>query len=146
MRILAVDFGRKRIGLAVTDPDQIIISSLAALAFNTKSFWPEFEGVLGQYQPGTIVIGMPAAASTEAPTLKREIEQFAAHIKKISEAAIVFVDESYTSHEAEEHLRKLHANKTSKKKNKQKKERIDSLAAHLILRRYLDQLAGPSSS
>ncbi len=126
-RILAIDFGTKRTGLAWTDELQLSINPLEAVT-------PD-EAVLfiqqNQDQIETLVLGMPSEAthSTEA------ILNFRNRLKNaFPDLAIEMVDESDTSREAREYMIRL----GYKKSDRERKENIDKIAAAIILQRYLD--------
>ena len=74
-RVLAIDFGRKRVGLAVSDPEGIAITNLSQLHFNVQEFWPQLSAVISEYQPETIVVGWPTHENP-AKTIQKEISEF----------------------------------------------------------------------
>ncbi|MDH5716381.1 MAG: Holliday junction resolvase RuvX [Spirochaetia bacterium] len=137
-RLLAVDFGRKYIGLAVTSEDQIAITNLESLEFHKTNFWENFFSVIKEYKPLQLIIGMPYSTGEKSNILK-EIKNFGRHIEKnIPNISIVYWDENFTSIEAENiFIEKSGKSKTSRKKQKEKKEKTHSMAAHLILKSYI---------
>ena len=119
-RILAVDFGRKRVGLAISDDSQIAITTLPQLLFNERNFWTEFKSILLKYEPQKIVVGNPFEGM-----IQKEIKDFVRHVRKIFTGDIVEWDESFSSKQAEDLWIKLANNKTrGKKKVIKKKETL----------------------
>lgn len=138
MRVLAIDFGRKRIGLAISDESGIAISNLPQMQFNSQGFWPELSKLIESEKPAKVLIGKSSLHENEATSIEQETENFAKHLQKLfAELTIEFVDESYTSVLAEQMLNEM-IPKKSKKSQKKKKAQLDSMAAHIMLRQYLD--------
>ncbi len=135
-RILAIDYGRKRIGFAVTDETQIAISTLPVLLGNAPDFRKKLAGILAQYEPSLVVLGFPG--SHEETPLQREIREFKRSLEKITNAPVILFEESHSSLEAQEVMR---ATGSAKPKTKTKKKEIDSVAAGVVLRRYLESIS-----
>ena len=132
-RILAIDYGLKRTGLAVTDPLQII-----ATALNTVST-TEIFSYLQQYDQNeeveAFVIGMPKGMRNEDTDITKAVERFAALLqKKFPEKPVYLHDERFTSKMA---MDALIAGGTSKK-YRRKKENIDKVSAVIILQSFLE--------
>ena len=131
-RILAIDYGTKRTGIAVTDPLQIIATSLATVdtfkIFDFLNNYFELENV------ELVVIGLPK-------TLKGEFSENEKHIllfiekfkKKFPSNNIIRFDERFTSSMASQTL----IDAGYKKKQRQNKKLLDSVAATIILQGYL---------
>ena len=124
--ILAFDFGLKRIGVAVGEPELGTAHPLPAI----RGF-PQIEKLLQEWQPAQLVIGLPLAAGGEPHAMTREAERFARRLEKRFKLPVARVDERYTSVEAESRLRGTKA----------KRSEIDSVAAQLILEQYFDEAA-----
>lgn len=132
-RILAIDFGKKRTGLAVTDPLQIIASALDTVDSN------ELIGYLKKYMQQEavelILVGYPLNWDDTATDATPLVEKF---IKKFSnvfpDLPIQKVDERLSSKMASGAI----ANMGLKKKDREKKELIDAVAATIILQEYLE--------
>lgn len=135
-RILAIDYGTKRVGLAVTDPFKLIASSLDAV--HAK----DVIAYLLQYtQKETVecfVVGLPKrlnGADTDAtPYIDQFVKLLAKHFPNIP---VKRVDERYTSTIATRTLLEMGL----KKKDRAKKENIDQISAVLILQTYLQMIA-----
>lgn len=134
-RILAIDYGRKRVGFAVTDELQIAITSLPVLQLHSPEFRPRLKALLDEYQPLKIILGFPGSHQEITP-LQSDILDFKRSLEKIASAPIELVEESHSSLEAEELSRQTGA-KSGARGKKELKKKLDSIAAKIILRRYL---------
>jgi putative Holliday junction resolvase len=133
-RVLAIDFGKKRCGIAATDPSRIIASPLDTVQTNNlRTFIKEYTS---REQVDVIVFGLPVdlqSRDTHATQLVRqEVEAF----RKLFPAKdIITIDERFTSKMAVDAM----IAGGMKKKNRQKKENIDKVSAAIILQSYLEQ-------
>jgi putative Holliday junction resolvase len=132
MRLIGVDYGRRRIGLAVADGAAAIAHGLPTID-RKKNSDPRtaIAAVIAVERPGALVFGVPLDADDRETRMAAEIRAFAEGIKKDSGLPVYFVDESLTSKQAAELLR------FRRKKERRKKESVDKLAACLILEEYL---------
>ena len=121
--VLAFDFGLKRIGVAVGEPDLKTAHPLPAV-----SEFPQIEKLVKEWKPARLVVGLPVREQGEHPLAKR-VEKFARRLEGTFHLPVARVDERFTSVEAESRLRGV------------KKKAIDSVAAQLILEQYFDQAA-----
>lgn len=132
-RILAVDFGLKRTGLAVTDPLQIIATALQTLP--TGEIIPFLKQYIPKESVEEIVIGMPKkmdnSDSEIVPMVKRFIDQLS---KAFPGLAIINVDERFTSKIAQRAM----IDGGMKKKDRRVKGNVDKISATLILQSYLE--------
>ena len=123
MKIACIDVGLKRIGLAYTPDEKVIIPLNAILRKNRNQAASEVESFLKEWQIEKLVVGLP-----KNEEMQRRIRHF---VNLIEFDDIVFENEDYSSVEVEEEI---------KGKIKYKRDgRIDSLAAKNILQRYLEQ-------
>jgi len=133
MRIIAIDYGKKRTGIAVTDPEQIIAHPLDTI--DTKILEKFIENYLNQQEVEEIVFGYPKHSDNTDADIFAEIKKFADKIdKKYKNVSITFWDERYTSKRAVKSM--IEAG--FKKKQRRKKENIDKIAATIILQDYLE--------
>lgn len=133
MRILAIDYGKKRTGFAVTDPMQIISHPLETV--ETKKLSVFLEKYLSVEDVEEIVIGYPTKADGTDADIFAEIKNFVKKLKnKYPKIKLTYQDERYSSKRAVEAL----IGAGYKKKDRQKKENIDKMAALIILRDYLE--------
>jgi len=122
--VLAFDFGLKRIGVAVGEPELRTAHPLPAV-FR----FDEIQPLIAEWQPAALVVGLPTSVQGEAHKMTRQAEDFARRLEKRFKLPVARVDERYTSVEAESRLKGL------------KKKAIDSVAAQLILEQYFDEAA-----
>lgn len=132
-RILAIDYGMKRTGIAVTDELQIIATALDTVE-TSKLF--EFLGkYLSENNVQEIVVGLPMRMHGEVGQLETEIQKFISKFKENHPAVPVFrQDESFTSKMASRAIFESGA----KKKKRQDKSLIDKVSATIILQSYME--------
>ena len=139
-RILAIDHGTVRIGLAISDEMELVASPLMTLDARQE---PEREiaRVVKDKQIGTIIIGMPFHMNGQRGEAAQRVEAFAASLGKTlqQEVPIEFVDERLSSVEAEASMSR--AGITGKR---ERNEIVDQLAAVVILQDYLNSQRGPA--
>lgn len=136
-RILAIDYGSKRVGLAVTDPLQIIAQPLETVA--AADCLEYLKGYLGRESVDKVIIGMPIQDDGSPSDSQRFIRPFLGRFKKeFPQMEIVEVDESYSSVEANRAIRE---GGVSRNKRREKTGIVDRTAATLILQRYMDGTA-----
>ena len=132
-RILAIDFGTKRIGLAVTDPLKLIASSLATVESKEAITW--IKNYCQKELVETFVVGKPlqmdGSDSQSAPATEKFISLLA---QAFPNMAIVRVDERLTSKIATRAMLEMGL----KKKDRRKKGNIDQISAVLILQSYME--------
>lgn len=131
-RILAVDYGVKRVGIAITDPLRMFAYALTTIE-NNKEFWKEFDKILSNYQFDRIILGYPLKEDGGRSSSTEIVENFEQEFKKRYKTEIIRVDERYSSSIAKE---RIIESVTSKKKRKDKKL-VDMNAAAVILQDYL---------
>jgi len=133
-RVAAVDYGRKRIGLAVSDPLRITTRGLATLARgpSLESGAAAVVAVLASERPMLVVVGLPLHADGRESEMSAEVRRFAALLEAAG-LRVVLHDEGLTSWEAEESL------KGSKKTPEQRRKsgEVDQRAALGLLRSWL---------
>ncbi len=131
-RIIGIDYGIKRTGISVTDPDQIIVSPLKTV--NTNSLLIFLKQYLNEEEVEKIVFGYPTHKDGNPTYVVDEINKFKSKLTDIfPKLAVDFQDENFTSVEAREIILKSGLNK----KQRQDKSRLDKISAVLILQRYL---------
>lgn len=131
-RILAIDYGLKRVGLAVTDPLRMIASPLTTVP--TTGALDFVRSYIHQEAIALCVIGFPADLKNKAAPIIVAIQQFTARLQeKMPQLQIVPQDERYTSKLAMASL----VEGGFKRKDRRKKENIDKISATLILQSFL---------
>jgi putative Holliday junction resolvase len=132
--ILAFDYGRRRIGVAV---GQTITASASPLGVVSNDYsGPDQEKIaslIKEWRPSRLVVGMPAHADGSASDMQNYVNQFIATLA-VFELEIDTIDERFTSIEAEAQLKDARA---AGARGRITKESIDSAAAVLIAQRYL---------
>ena len=133
-RILGIDYGTKRIGLAVTDPLQIFASPLATI--NPSGFDRFISDYMISETIDEFVIGYPVRMNNTPSDVVKHIDPFIRKLKKQYPGKEVhLVDERYTSRMA---LRAM-IDGGLKKKDRQDKQIIDRISASIILQSFLDR-------
>jgi putative Holliday junction resolvase len=132
-RLLGIDYGTKRVGLAVSDADRVIASPLTTYERRgAEQDAAYFRRVIDEEEIGGLVLGLPVHLNGTEGQKAREVRAFAQWLHKATGLPPCFWDERFTTVEAENHL--LAAGLT----NKRRKERRDRLAAQILLQTYLD--------
>ena len=121
--VLAFDFGLKRIGVAVGEPELRTAHPLPAVAG-----FAQIEKLVAEWKPARFVVGLPVREAGEHP-LARRVERFARQLQGRFRIPVERVDERFSSVEAESRLRGT------------KRKAIDSVAAQLILEQFFDEAA-----
>ena len=133
-RILGIDYGSKRIGVAVSDPLNVVARGVAVVR-NSATMFEEIKRIAEEYDVETIVIGMPLNLKGEKGMMAKEVEEFMDGLRLKLQREVVHVDERFTTRSAHQSLRDMGV----RRKQRQSKERIDEIASALILQHYLDQ-------
>jgi len=132
-RILAIDYGTKRIGLAVTDPLQIFASPLNTIS--PKEFDNFIKGYLKTEEVDAFVIGYPVQMNNQPSESVKYINPFIKKLKEMfPEKQFHLVDERFTSQMA---LRTM-IDGGVKKRDRQDKSMVDKISASIILQSFLD--------
>ncbi len=135
MRVISLDVGTKRIGVAVSDPTGLIAQphSVIYVMHQKEKTWQKITQLLEELEPELIVIGLPRNMNGSYGPKAEEIKHFATELQGYTTLKIVFVDERLTTVIANKAL--LEGNVS----RKNRKELVDAMAASLILQTYLDQ-------
>jgi putative Holliday junction resolvase len=139
-RILGIDYGNKRIGLAVTDPLQMFASPL--ITVGTSEFERYIDDYLKKEKIDAFVLGYPRQLNNQPSESVKYIDPFIKKLKKkYPDITIHCVDERFTSQMA---LRSM-INGGVKKGNRQDKSMIDRISASIILQSWLDSRSNRKS-
>ena len=131
-RILSIDYGRKRTGIAVTDPLQIIAGGLATVSTSELSEW--LQQYLQREQVERIVIGEPRQPNGQPSENLQRVQQFVNRWRKAHpEVPIDYYDERFTSVLAHQAM----LDGGLRKKARQDKALVDEISATIILEDYL---------
>lgn len=132
-RILAIDYGRKRTGIAVTDILQMIAGGLATVP--SAELVPWIAAYMKKEPVERIVVGQPKQMNNEPSENMKYVEAFVSHLKRtIPDIPVEFYDERFTSVLAH----KAMIDGGLKKKKRQDKGLVDEISAVIILQSYLE--------
>ncbi|WP_018123207.1 Holliday junction resolvase RuvX [Desulfovibrio oxyclinae] len=133
MRVLAIDFGLKRVGLALSDPTGLLASPYKTIERTTRdALFDELLEIIQKESVETVVVGLPLSLDGEDTLTTRQARNFADSLSRRIEQPIHLVDERLSSAEAEQELR------SAGLKRKKKKMALDQQAATVILRTWLE--------
>jgi len=132
-KVLAMDFGKKRTGIAVTDDLQIIASGLTTV--NTKELIPFLKDYISKENVELFVIGEPKQMNYQPSQSEALIAPFMEKLKKEINIPIKRIDERFTSKMAMQTM----IDSGLPKKKRQNKALLDEISATIILQTYLDQ-------
>jgi len=131
-RILSIDYGKKRTGIAVTDPLQLIAGGLATVSTSELFDW--LKGYLAKEQVERIVIGEPRQPNGQPSENLARVQQFVNRWRKtMPDVPIEYFDERFTSVLAHQAM----IDGGLKKKARQDKALVDEISATIILEDYL---------
>lgn len=134
MKLMGIDYGRSRIGIAVSDSDGYSIRGLTTV--DRKKNPDTISAILTIIKteiPDKLIFGLPLDINDAETVMSKEIRTFAARLSSASAVPVGFIDESFSSIEAGKLL--MHR----KKKVRRDKSTVDRLAACLILERYREE-------
>lgn len=139
MRVLALDIGEKRVGIAVSDPAQRVASPVCVLpARDVLECAPSFRRVLEDWEPELLLSGLPyTMAGAQGPQAAR-IKSAAKAVSTRCGIPVEFTDERLSSREAKRSLREKGLNE------KEMRGKVDMIAAGLFLQSWLDSQRSPA--
>lgn len=131
-RILAIDYGLKRTGIAVTDPMKMIASPLDTIS--TQNLFDFLINYIDQEEVETIVVGLPSNLDNKDTHTTKPVKKLIEKLKlKFPSKKIAGYDEKFSSKIAMDAM----IRGGMKKKNRQKKENVDKISAAIILQDYM---------
>lgn len=130
-RVAAIDFGTKRIGLAVSDKNRKVALPVSIVEGGKKAL-QNIRAALPLKEVDLILIGLPLEMSGKRGPMAQMVEQFAKMVEDGLGIPVLLVDERLSSKGAEVHMREISLNRKSRS------EKIDMVAATLLLQTYLD--------
>ncbi|MFI4910765.1 MAG: Holliday junction resolvase RuvX [Sedimentisphaeraceae bacterium JB056] len=131
MRILAIDYGLKRTGIAICDPSETICSPLEVIE-GQNGLVNRIKKIADEYQAEAILFGLPLNMDGTEGKQSQIVRSFSGEVKKATSLEVFFQDERLTSKVAERMM--IDADLTRKKK----KKRLDAVAAAAILQAFLE--------
>ena len=139
MRIMGLDYGKKTVGVAVTDPLFLFAESIETIERSEENklrkTFRRIEELIAEYEVTEIVVGLPVLMSGEIGERARLSEEFAASLARRTGLPVHMMDERLTTVAADEILEESGVEKGQRKKV------IDSIAAALILQDYMNMQA-----
>ena len=132
-RILGIDYGEKRIGIAISDPLKLTAQGLPNI-MNGPSCFEKIKDIAEEQGVEEIVIGLPRNLNGSLGPSAEKVKAFSDRLRELIEVPVRFWEEWMSTREAERHL--IHSDKSRKKR----KNLIDKVSAQLILQGYLDSL------
>lgn len=134
-RILGIDYGRKRTGIAVTDPLKIVAGNLATVP--THTLLQFIKDYMASEEVERIVVGQPSQLNGQPSESMRYITPFVNRLKKeLPDVPVVMYDERFTSTIAHQAM----IDGGMKKSDRRDKSRVDAIAATIILNDYLQSI------
>ena len=134
-KILAIDYGTKRTGFAISDESKIFAFGLSTQ--ETKNNISYLETIIPKEKIDTIVIGIPKKLNNELAEIVPKIELFKRQLKnKFPDVKIIDMDERFTSKMAFQSM----IDSGMKKKDRQNKALVDEISATIILQNFLETL------
>ncbi len=135
-KYIGLDVGDVRIGVAKCGPLGILATSLEVIDRNKINPINRIKEILKDESTKKIVVGMPKSLDGTKKRQAEKVEEFVDKLKKeINDVEIIYVDERYSTTEAEHYLKNY-----SKKNGKSRRQVVDMVAASIILQKYLDTL------
>ncbi len=132
-RLLGIDFGTVRVGIAICNGEWTIASPLEIYTRRNSALDARYFRELAEnYRPAGLVVGLPMHVNGTEGTKAREAREYGAWLAQLTGLPVAYWDERYTSAVAEEYL--LAAEMT----RKQRKARVDKLAAQILLQGFLN--------
>ncbi len=132
-RILAIDYGIKRIGIAISDPLKIFAIPLITLE-NNKNFWNEFLSIIKNYNIEKIILGYPLKENGNKSHITVQVEKFLSELNTKIKIPVTLVDERYSSAIATEQIMEV----VKSRKKRRDKSLVDKKAAAVILSDFLN--------
>lgn len=132
-RLLGIDYGEKRVGIAITDPLMMFASPLKTI-IRDNNFWKNFLGIFSQYKIIKVILGYPLKENGEESTSTQLVKKFREQLEEKISVPIEFCDERYSSDIAKKRIIET----VPSKKKRRDKSLLDKNAAAIILQDYLD--------
>jgi len=142
MKFLCIDYGRRRVGVAVSDPLGMLARSKTMIDREAeRDYLSRIVFLIEEENPDELVVGLPLDIDDNETAMSREVRVFVEELKKKlpKEIPVNFQDESYSSVKSNNIMLQ-----TKSKKKRQKKQEVDKVAACIILQEFLDWRTTPS--
>jgi len=135
MRVLGIDLGSRRLGLALSDPEATIAYPLSVLERQgTKRDLVALAALIREHSVERVVVGLPIHLDGHSGPEAEAAKRFAEVLARATDLEVDLIDERWTTVEAERALREMGM---SGKRGRQRKQHVDAVAASILLRTYL---------
>lgn len=132
-RVMALDVGERRIGIALSDPTRTLAAPLTTIRAEPRAAaLKRIATLIREHEVTALVIGLPLTMSGNVGPQATLVQQFADELRQMIEIPLYFIDERLTTAAAERMMLELNL------KPEQRKARIDEVAASIILQDFLD--------
>ncbi len=132
--VLGFDYGAKRIGIATGQTITGTATPVTTLtAVNNSPDWDSIQKLIGQWNPDALIVGMPYYLDGKESEMTKTVQGFCEQLEKRFDKSVYQVNETLSSYEAEQALKK------NMKISKHNKQEIDKMAAAVIVQSWLDQ-------
>ncbi|MGB9770617.1 MAG: Holliday junction resolvase RuvX [Candidatus Kapaibacteriota bacterium] len=132
-KLASLDFGFKRLGVAVCDELHISVSPYKIFNYTSKKFWEEFLEFLNNERISALIVGYPYRNDGKETEVTKEIDRFVENLRQKTELPIIKYDESFSTIRAARLMLEL----GKKKKERRNKENKDLISAAIILRDFI---------
>ena len=138
---MGIDYGERRMGIAVTDEDDRIAQPLETLSRSRRKQVPfdRLEELIREYAVAQVVVGLPLNMDGSAGPQAARTREFGSELARRTGVSVEYVDERWTTREAD---RSMTAAGSSGRRQRKRRENLDAVAATLILATYLERRAG----
>jgi putative Holliday junction resolvase len=136
-RILGIDFGERRIGLALSDPTATIAQPLPTIKRRMGKRPPiaALVEIITQHEVERVIVGLPLDLAGDETEWTRTVRAFGDKLHARAQVPVDYLDERLTSVQAERAVRSIGL----KRSDREQKERVDAAAAVLLLQTFLDR-------
>ena len=132
--LLSFDFGHRRIGVAVGQTLTATANALAVIAVSNKPDWQAIAGLISEWKPAALIVGLPLGADGEETDMSRDARRFGGRLQGRYGVDVYFIDERLTSFDAEQRFVDARARGSMRRKDAALK---DAMAAQIILENWL---------
>ncbi len=133
-RYLGIDFGEKRVGVAITDPTRTIAQPLKTISYTSlKKLVTEIKTLLNEKQVVKVIVGLPLSMKGSDSAQTRVVREFAERLRKSCAVPVELIDERLTTVQAHQVMHQMG------KKPSRHREKVDQIAAQYILQTYIDR-------
>jgi putative Holliday junction resolvase len=129
---MCIDYGEVRIGIALSDPLQIMANPYSVIKNNADTLFDELNQIIKSENVSSVILGLPLNSKGEDSEKTKQVREFAEILKSRISLPVEFWDESYSTVEANKVLKKMGLN------TKKSRQVVDKVAASIILQDYLE--------